>query len=82
MHRLRYIAPLAYSTLLVHSKPPPYNERIRGVYENKIRQYAKPEKVFETFVGKPKVYKILPDSSVQCFFKDAVKYYFLKKKVF
>jgi hypothetical protein len=28
---------------------PPYNEKIRGTYENKIRQHAPPEKVFETF---------------------------------
>lgn len=29
----------------------PYNEKIRGTYENKIRQHAPPEKIFETFAS-------------------------------
>jgi hypothetical protein len=36
-------------TQSVFLEPPSYQERIRGVYENKIRQNAAPEKVFETF---------------------------------
>ncbi|MBY0516049.1 MAG: transcription-repair coupling factor [Bacteriovoracaceae bacterium] len=30
------------------------------------------DKIFSVFIGKPKLYKINPDSSVQCFFKDTV----------
>lgn len=51
MYRLACLAPIMCGSYLLHCKPPPYNERIRGVYENKIRQFAKPEKVFETFAS-------------------------------
>lgn len=42
--------PLAFSQTLI-LEPPSYQEKIRGVYENKIRQNAAPEKVFETFAS-------------------------------
>ncbi|CAG9315575.1 unnamed protein product [Blepharisma stoltei] len=42
--------PLAKASV-VFSAPAPYNENIRGTYENKIRQNANPEKVFETFAS-------------------------------
>lgn len=49
MNRLFLFAvPLAGSSY-VFSSAVPYNENIRGNYENKIRQNAAPEKVFETF---------------------------------
>jgi len=51
MRRLACLAPVICGSYFVHSKPPPYSERIRGSYENKIRQFAKPEKVFETFAS-------------------------------
>lgn len=51
MRRLACLAPVVCGSYLVHSKSPPYSEHIRGVYENKIRQFAMPEKVFETFAS-------------------------------
>ena len=42
--------PILYSQT-VFLEPPSYQEKIRGVYENKIRQNAAPEKVFETFAS-------------------------------
>ena len=51
MRRLLFIsAPFAYSHFIM-SEPPSYQEKIRGVYENKIRQNAAPEKIFETFAS-------------------------------
>ena len=51
MRRLIYASiPLITSSSIL-LEPPSYQERIRGVYENKIRQNASPEKVFETFAS-------------------------------
>jgi hypothetical protein len=50
MNRLFLCAPLLSSPFLL-SAPPPYQEKIRGIYENKIRQNAAPEKIFDTFAS-------------------------------
>lgn len=51
MRRLLLAAIPLISAPQVFLEPPSYQERIRGVYENKIRQNASPEKVFETFAS-------------------------------
>ncbi|OMJ83050.1 hypothetical protein SteCoe_16081 [Stentor coeruleus] len=51
MRRLLLSSAPLLSTTFVLLEPPSYQERIRGVYENKIRQNALPEKVFETFAS-------------------------------
>jgi hypothetical protein len=50
-NRLAPIIGAATFTGVVFCADPPYNEKIRGTYENKIRQHAPPEKVFETFAS-------------------------------
>jgi len=47
---LLYGPPLAFSSY-AYLEPPTYKEKIRGTYENKIRQNAPPEKIFETFAS-------------------------------
>lgn len=51
MRRLLLVSLPLLSTSHLLLEPPSYQERIRGVYENKIRQNASPEKVFETFAS-------------------------------
>lgn len=51
MRRLLFASIPLISTSSLLLEPPSYQERIRGVYENKIRQNASPEKVFETFAS-------------------------------
>lgn len=51
MRRLLLSSAPLLSTTFVYLDPPSYQERIRGVYENKIRHNALPEKVFETFAS-------------------------------
>eukprot|EP00347_Sterkiella_histriomuscorum_P016798 403351813 len=49
------VAPLAYKVMLEQNQgmceEPPRQDRIRGNYENKIRFFSPPEKIFETFAS-------------------------------
>jgi Ca2+-binding EF-hand superfamily protein len=51
MRRLLLVSIPLLSSAPLLLEPPSYQERIRGTYENKIRQNASPEKVFETFAS-------------------------------
>mmetsp|Transcript_28836 Transcript_28836/g.51354 ORF Transcript_28836/g.51354 Transcript_28836/m.51354 type:complete len:417 (-) Transcript_28836:70-1320(-) len=54
MRRLLRFAPLIATSTYTFAEPPPFNEKVRGVYENKIRQFAPMEKIFETFASEKK----------------------------
>jgi hypothetical protein len=54
MRRLFRFAPLIATSSFTFAEPPPFNEKVRGVYENKIRQFAPMEKIFETFASEKK----------------------------
>jgi Ca2+-binding EF-hand superfamily protein len=51
MRRVLYLTPLVTYSSQVYLEPPPIHEKIRGIYENKIRQNAAPEKIFEVFAS-------------------------------
>lgn len=51
MRRLLRFAPIIATSSFVFAEPPPFNEKVRGMYENKIRQFAPMEKIFETFAS-------------------------------
>lgn len=71
MKKLLFLAPALASQLSL-ANPPPYREKIRGVYENKIRQQAPPEKVFEVFatIKEGKAFYMTPSD----FFKSVIPY--------
>jgi hypothetical protein len=56
-HAAVFIAPLAFKILIVDRnqfslcEEAPRTDRIRGTYENKIRFFSTPEKIFETFAS-------------------------------